>query len=790
MNPNLPTPRILSLPQAKQSATSYSKAIFADRDALLAILDRYEETIQKRWAKKNGEQRRKILLVAYPDIPATHRPDFEALRRESAGQTKAGTRFYDSFLLPSLNLEDLLKPRILPLMLNARTRNAPDVFANADFNSIHLGQVAQAVIPAYISGYTMILVGQKSASAYGNILSWDDDHDAFDKMSSGIGIQPGEGLVVLEIQQRKMAFLRSCAETILQDLPLYDTNVPKQPPPPDLSSKSDDSEWPSLLKEILEAPYRTPDPFDLGRLKTFVSAKCDEAEDHIWLLREDPSYFQDTVLDWSEHRQEKILSINGGKHPALKDDTFLERVLRNIVSDAYLGFLAWDELRRFLDEMEGLKDKYAGLISPSLALPREYEEALCHFSHFVEQMTQNPILGYKKGMPASPPLRSHYSRQPQDPTTTRIRTTSKSSSYMKKDHFLWLLERLLLDDQVFLMGLENILDEVNRAISRDKHNRERVSSWVARVLSDLSLLGELRRQLGLLRPGPPMTEAVPHEEQKEAFTQRMKLSGYVRETFRKVKWSANAIPLSKFNYPSDKRSTAKTTEAIQTAERHLDLFWDDVDNQLRKLTGKNIQSILADILSPREIRRTADWMGVDANDKADNEQLGDLTAKAALLELETRTEETVTSSETSKIRPQKIKTRGETRESSSAHSDHDHHHQQQEAYQPPRFTVSKRGFKVFSTLYHDPSGDDPPGEIPWSEFLSAMASVGFSIRKLDGSAWVFEPSSTATDDDLWRRSIIFHEPHPNNKIAYRVARRFGRRLERAYGWTGGTFSRG
>ena len=64
-----------------------------------------------------------------------------------------------------------------------------------------------------------------------------------------------------------------------------------------------------------------------------------------------------------------------------------------------------------------------------------------------------------------------------------------------------------------------------------------------------------------------------------------------------------------------------------------------------------------------------------------------------------------------------------------------------------------------------------------------MTSVGFSIRKLDGSAWVFEPLS-----DLFRRSIIFHEPHPINKIPFQTARRYSRRLKRVYGWTRASFS--
>ena len=132
-------------------------------------------------------------------------------------------------------------------------------------------------------------------------------------------------------------------------------------------------------------------------------------------------------------------------------------------------------------------------------------------------------------MPASPPLRKHYVRQPQDPNSTKIVVESKSSSYKKKDHFLWTLEQLFNDHHVFLCGLENLTDEIERLIRNDSMSRERVSSWVAKVLSDLALLGEFRRQIGLLRPGSPMTEAVSTEEQQTEFSRRMKLVARVRK---------------------------------------------------------------------------------------------------------------------------------------------------------------------------------------------------------------------------------------------------------------------
>jgi len=63
-----------------------------------------------------------------------------------------------------------------------------------------------------------------------------------------------------------------------------------------------------------------------------------------------------------------------------------------------------------------------------------------------------------------------------------------------------------------------------------------------------------------------------------------------------------------------------------------------------------------------------------------------------------------------------------------------------------------------------------------------MSSTGFAIEKLYGSMWQFKPSDLDVE-----RSIQFHEPHPSGKIPFRMARRYGRRLFRAYGWHAGMF---
>jgi hypothetical protein len=101
----------------------------------------------------------------------------------------------------------------------------------------------------------------------------------------------------------------------------------------------------------------------------------------------------------------------------------------------------------------------------------------------------------------------------------------------------------------------------------------------------------------------------------------------------------------------------------------------------------------------------------------------------------------------------------------------------------PTFKVDKRSLKVFSTLFYQPSQTAQPGEIPWNDFLHAMCTTAFTVEKLYGSVWQFTPRNLDVE-----RSIQFHEPHPIAKIPFLVARRIGRRLNRAYGWHGQMFA--
>ncbi|KAI4270320.1 MAG: hypothetical protein LQ337_006747 [Flavoplaca oasis] len=785
-NSNLPVPVFLSLPEVKTQVKQYSHDIFTAQRALVDILDRHEETLIKRWQKKTTAQRQKVLTTAFPGIPPTHRPDFYAIRKESIQQRRAGTIFYDFWLLPPINREDLSKPRNLLLYLRSRTRSPPGDFVNADADSVHVGHVAEAIMPAYLPGYTMLLSGQNTRETYGRMLAWDEDDEAFDMMSSGVGLQPREGLQIMEIQQRTMQFLQKCAETILQDLPLGDLTIPKIPEPAQDFLQTGSSDWPSLNKEVEEAPYRVQTAFDIGSLRPFLVARRNEAEDHIWSLREDPSYFREVALQWSEHRMEKVLTASGKAHPVLRQDLFWERVLSTMVTDAYADFTVWDTACKEMDHVVQLRSRYHDLVSPHQQMPSCLTQALAHFEHAIGEFSKGPLSAWKVAMVSSPPLRTHYVREPQDLTTTRIRVTMKETSRKKEDHLLWLLEVFLQEDQLFLCRLDNVCDELEREIRTNKTSHERISPYIASLISDLSLFGELKRQIGLLTPGPRITEAVGEEEKQAEFIRKTKTLSEICSILTGLgKGLAElGIPLGKFDYPTHKKRTQATTKTMRQAERNLDIFWAHIDDQCSKKASKTIHQMLNGNLNQRQLQRTPEWFEpAERAEGTKNERDDDaMSSNIAAPELQSRSEVSTTARVFHDQGKTKTKTRGLATLQSPTVPLEDT--AIEDNVITPVFELSKRGFKVFTTLFYTPTKEEPPGEVPWSEFLSAMASVGFSIKKLDGSAWIFVPV-----DDAWRQSIIFHEPHPSSRIPFHVARRMGRRLWRRYGWTSENFRR-
>lgn len=770
-NSGLGVPAPGSMPtreKAQKEATERATNVLGSWGRLLQILERHEETIRKRWGKKTKVQRGKLILEAWPNMSATHRPDYGAFFKEGG---KRSTKHRDAYLWPYMNLEDLIKGNAFLLLLNSRGRNQPNIFVHSDGASTQIGHVSGAIMPAFLNLHTMMLEGN-TLDTFGRLIAWDEDDEAMDKCLNGIAHDPGMGLWILEVQERVLQFLVTCCQAILHDFEpndLVSTEIPIKSEPPPLTHGL---EYPTLASITAEAPYRVPTQIDYNRLSSLVSARLTDAEDHIRGLREDPGYISDVLIDWSEHREEQLLDTNKQKHSDLGKTSFWNSVICHAVEDAYASLVCWNIVQDQITNLAALQAKYSATIDTRETLPDEYLKALLALRYTIDQAAKSPIAHLKNGMFASPPFRSSFER------VGLNRVQSKRGT----DKLWWLFSRLWNNQQLHLVTLPGIMDEIEYVVQKDPKEKAKLSSWVAGQFSELGLMTIVKHELDAYQPwasGYDHAEVDHKEAIKKDFPRRFATIVDIHSHISEVPFAKyGCLSGGRFYYPSEKTRTKLNTDIMRKAESNLDVFWSEVDGSYRRGTGRTLEQMVEHLFKEkRQLERTPEWIEpVQEKKKAGPAHSSDdvsLLLSSHLHLQDANTPSRFVAPET-KIKP---KTTGIS----------DYIPAPVAATPPaedtqPKFTLKNRAFNVFRILFHTPSQTDLPGELSWADFLFAMSTTGFAPEKLYGSVWQFTPLSLDV-----KRSIHFHEPHPVAKIPFRNARRIGRRLHRAYGWHAGMF---
>ncbi|KAK0744793.1 hypothetical protein B0T21DRAFT_358403 [Apiosordaria backusii] len=749
-NSALPIPVFKSPGDVRKETRERSQTIHETYNTLHAIVTRHEETIQKRWVKKSGQQRRKVLLECWPGMSAVHRPDFEAFRKETMEQRDQGTKYRESFMWPYINQEDLSKPKSLLLLLNARARHHPSHFAAADITAIRFGVVTNAIVRVFLNGYVMILNDAMDPDKYGELIAWDDHPDAFEWMHTQKQFLPGDGLIVLEIQERILRFLLDCSKAILHDIPedKLTSGTYSVRPEPHLKTEVEANGFESLAVMAAETPYRLPARIDFKRMELLLEAKVSAAKDHIWALREDPGYFADRIVDIREHRQEMLKDIMGDIHPALRPGAGAivgARVIANIVIEAYSELEIFTELHRQAKELRLLHDKHA-----------------------TRALRQNVV--------ASPPMRRFFVRQqPPSATTSQIVVMSRPGNTLTKveGHLNWLLSTLWEDGRMlFLADMPLVLDELERLLQTEPRAADLISSRIAEIISNASIISRCLGQINQYQPwarGFDSAEVDKLEGIQQGFAVWAKPLSYMVEGIR----------------DQDFHRTKENVEALRGAERNLGEFWRAVDEivdfNCEHLQGTVTRALLSE---KRMLQCTPEWVdsGSVTEKKRQQRNAASGGVESLFKPLSTLyfSEETAGQPKVPITAKAKTKTKGESKETSLPPVSHEHVDNRAE---PTPIRVDSRALKVFRTLFFNPGVTSSPGEVSWQDFIYAMTSTGlFSAEKLYGSAWQFQRLDTES-----QTRIQFHQPHPRGKIPFTMARRMGRRLTRAFGWIGGMF---
>ena len=465
----------------------------------------------------------------------------------------------------------------------------------------------------------------------------------------------------------------------------------------------------------------------------------------------------------------------------LVQSAFWDRTLDRVLFQAYFNLCIWDLLQRELAQLSVIHDRYAAEIVPHRKLPIEYEEELFHLYALVFHIFPMMMFQLKSAIHGSPPLRNHF-----------VYTEEGSIIHVRRknpecpDYLLWLIDTIIDENAFRNVGMDNLLDELDRVMGSGDHSRsttpqnDRISTFVSAALSDLAVFNEIKCHISWHQPGL----GVLHIPDKVVcrLKERTQLLDKVASAIGSIPLVDKVTPLTKFEYPFSKRRTAATTQKMRHAEDALDSFWKSVDEHSQQQGGMTLHELLADILTPRQLNRTAEWT-VPVPTLKPEFSTNVIVDEFSTLDLEECTRRTLepVAIESIKI---KVKTRGPTSEQEPADIVKGNEDLPPKINTVRTIAVGRRALKIFSILFNNPDDHELPGEVSWNDFLHALSSAGFSVEKQRGSAWLFMPPLV----EGWH-PIIFHEPHPSSKIPIHVALRHGRRLMRSYGWTSQTFIR-
>ena len=778
----------------EKEARERSTDLFSKHAQLKGALERHEALIRKRWCKKTPDQREKLLKSVMLDIPKQHRPDQQAVGLETREVRRSGcSKYLGRFMCPSINLEDLLPTKSLLLFLNSRGRHPLHAFVFADWEALQPGFSTGALRISSMFGHTMLFYGQTTPETYGQTVPWYHNPRALGWCASGFGVHPGSGIWVLQAQQGIMDFLLDCCRKILHDQPqdFLDENIPIQPEPEPVAARV--TSWQSLATLAAEAPYRVPADLDFDRIRSIIAAKITATKDHVLALREDPGYFEEYVKEFAEHAQENIPDVKGRKDPQLGTMAFWKAALSLVIDEAYGSLFTWKLLHRQAGTLAKMKKKYALKIERNQRLPKDYEEEIRQFILCLDKIADAIAASIKKLLPGSPNARSLFIRD--GPFRDDESNFVGPKFARKMSPLIMTLEKLCDEGTRAAMNFPMWCDYLARLLNRDPSQRKFLSGLIAQYLADLSIVGECTRQLDLYLPWiTPIKRKNDGAGTQQAFIKAQEPLEDVRTPMSLTSWELGLPTHGRFSYPVGKRRSRETVEAMRAAEKKLDAFWDEFDNCITRAATSPSQFTLRALVGDFTIQRTPEW-----TPPAEDEVTRDTRKDPSGMELPYRPFPAPAhapedrahrlAKEDQPVERTKIKTRGTPNPSEDA---------------PPithvaapersaAIEVPKRALKTFSFLFSIPSaaspsggsGDGPAagGELPWADFLHAMSSAGFGVEKMYGSAWQFTPTNLDVE-----RSISFHEPHPIGKLSWWVARRYGRRLNRAYGWDGASFA--
>ncbi|KAI1111095.1 hypothetical protein F5Y14DRAFT_464996 [Nemania sp. NC0429] len=741
---------------------SKTEAIFQKFHTLSDILSTSEEFIQTRWAGLNNNFRQAVLLEAWPDMPLRHRPDLSALQ-EAAGRPSFPSQVMnrrDCYLCPQINEEDFLKPERFLLLLSARGHNPPSDFACSDYMAMWLGLQTLRLTSLYLGGYYVTLDGVDGPEHYGKLIPSDELPDNFTRSSA---YTPGEALLVLEAQQKILDFLLSCCESIMSGN-CYCLNAPSRlhrPQPPLLPDRSIDFHS-LLLVETAKAPYCLPHKTDFNRIETILRGALSAAEDHVWMLREDSRYFAQILQEIKDHQAEPGQSLPGEVNeyePWLRlgsEDIISTGVARTMMYEMYFRLEYFAELHKQAQVLSQLHNKHVitPALNPSEELPEEFKHAITRFLFYAHKILCQFLGTFTYDVAHSALLHRFLVLEPIDTVSEVVRAT-RDAQYRT----LSLLMTLCTSNNStrFLRHMQPV-EELAEVLEYWPEASELISYRVAKLLGDVAIVHYCIVQIYHHLPWARDFDRMLNE--MDAMLSNELCQRKEWQVFGRSLAGLDLIPIVRQaelpslylekdeRFPRNKFDVGRRIERTGHNEGLLDKLWAIFDEATWSECGNLEGSPYHDVLSrSRVMRRTAAMWDPTGCDNYLYMPLSTIyVSKVA--------------GGYSPLAPA-VGTKG---------------------LEPASILLEETPLRVFQYILSQEDTGPHIHKITWPAFFCAMRdSRLFTIVNIYPFLWEFRRTSGPGGP------IHFFIGRDNESMPFGMAKRYGRRLAREFGWTDRTF---
>ncbi|THX03335.1 hypothetical protein D6D13_07781 [Aureobasidium pullulans] len=530
-----------------------------------------------------------------------------------------------------------------------------------------------------------------------------------------------------------------------------------------------------------------PPRVDMASTIECLTAQTNAMVDELWLQQTDPQYFRAHLM------QAKNNEMHDRMTRWWREEWMLEFAL---------CYSVWtDNLRTTLRQALSVlkvQEELGGDIRPGKSLPAGYEAMLVLFQEHLEQLFEGQLRDLQALVPQERSFRDHFNIQ----DTGKPMLNISSEKLFLANPMLWNMMQLTLKHQSQAPTFH--LAFIDHLMREDAKEKNRISPVLATHISNMVVIDDILSSLRYHRPrygvsvdaemlarlatGQPRT--LP-ERQQSAFGRIYRLKDPMWEKLQAL--MKLSLPMSEEPDVLLKHLPPLDDASNEFWEMACVIFTISIghSNQQEKLYSDPwylTRIGRTEVENERRALRYAQWKRA-ADQRGSCKQLQDHQPPKPPSALSpVAPQQTTWGEPTAPVGavPSETKPKVKTRPSVSPTDNTTKNPERIADVSPPSppqasVMVSSKSLTLLTRMFTaDPSA---PGEIYWSEFVSAMADAGCSVMPGGGSCFTF----THVDDMGEEHSMVFHRPHPEPSMSKERLRSFGSRLGRRWGWSLETF---